>query len=61
MASEKIDEITTRYSMLQSLSVSDLADSLEQNICHTQAMQVQIAAEWASCKKNLHRKTTCQI
>ena len=45
MASEKIDEITARYSMLQSLSASDLEDILEQNICHTQAMQADIAAE----------------
>ena len=29
----------------QSLSVSDLEDSLEHNICHTQAMQAQIAVE----------------
>ena len=31
--------------MLQSLSVSDLKDSLEQNICHTQDMWAQMAHE----------------
>ena len=45
MASEKIDRITIRYSVLQSLSATDIQDSLEWNICHTQAMSVQIAAE----------------
>ena len=45
MTSDKIDEITTMYSMLQSLSVSGLEDSLEPNICRTQAMQAQIAAK----------------
>ena len=35
MASEKIAEITARYSVLQYLSASDLEDSLEHNICHT--------------------------
>ena len=39
MASKKIEEITTRYSMLQSLSVSDLEDSLQQHICYIHAMQ----------------------
>ena len=43
MASEDIDNITVRYSMLHSLSASNLGDSLDQNICHTQAMQAQIA------------------
>ena len=43
MASEELDNITARYSMLQSLSVSGLEDSLDQNIHHTQAMQAQIA------------------
>ena len=43
MASEDIDNITVRYSMLHSLSASDLEDSLDQNICCTQAMQAQIA------------------
>ena len=43
MASEEINNITVRYSMLHSLSTSDLEDSLYQNICHTQAMQAQIA------------------
>ena len=45
MASEKIGEITARYNVLQSLSVSDLEDSLECNICCTQAMWAQTAAE----------------
>ena len=43
MASEEIDNRTGRYSMLQSLSASNLEDSLAWNICHTQAMQAQIA------------------
>ena len=43
MASENTDDISTRYSMLQSLSTSDLEDSLAQNICCTQAMWAQIA------------------
>ena len=42
MASEKIDEITVKYSVFQSLSASDLNDSLEHNICCTQAMWAQI-------------------
>ena len=45
MASEKTDKIIPRHSMLQSLSASGLEDSLERNICHTQAMQAQIALE----------------
>ena len=45
MASEKIDEIIARNSMFQSLSASDLVDSLERNICFNQAMQAQIAQE----------------
>ena len=43
MASEEIDNIRARYSMLHSLSTSDLEDSLDQNIHHTQAMWAQIA------------------
>ena len=31
--------------MLQFLSVSDLEDSVEHNMCHTQAMWAQIAAK----------------
>ena len=38
MASEKIDKITTMYNVLQSLSVSDLEDSLEHNIHCIQAI-----------------------
>ena len=40
---EEIDNIRARYSILRSLSMSDLEDSLDQNICCTQAMQAQIA------------------
>ena len=43
MASEEIDNITVRYSILHSLSASDLGDSLDRNICHTQTMWAQIA------------------
>ena len=43
MASEEIDNITVRYSILQSLSMSDLEDSHDQNICHTLAVWAQIA------------------
>ena len=42
MASEEINNITVRYSLFQSLSVSDLEDSLDRNICCTQAMWAQI-------------------
>ena len=42
MASEQIDNITARYSVLQSLSASNLEDSLDRNICQTQAMWAQI-------------------
>ena len=42
---EKIDKVTARYSVHQSLSVSDMEDSLECNICHIQVMQVQIVAK----------------
>ena len=51
MASKQIDNITTSYSMLQSLSVSDLEDSLEQNIHHTQAMWTQIVHEMSNLQK----------
>ena len=43
MAGDEIDNITVRFSVLQSLSVSDLEDSLDRNIHQTQAMQAQIA------------------
>ena len=43
MASEKIDEIIARHGLLQSLSTSNLEDSLERNICLTQAGCMQIA------------------
>ena len=39
MASEEIDNITVRYSVL---SASNLEDSLDQHIYHTQAMWAQI-------------------
>ena len=51
MASEKIDEITVRYSMLWSLPVSAMEDSLEHNIYHTQAMQAQIATEMSKLQE----------
>ena len=43
MAAEEVNNIMTRFSVLQSLSMSDLEDSLDRNICQTQAMQAQIA------------------
>ena len=43
MAADEIDNITARFSVLQSLSMSDLEDSLDRNICRSQAMWVQIA------------------
>ena len=51
MASEKIDEITARHSMLQSLSASDLEDSLKRNIYCIQAMQVEIAHEMSKIQE----------
>ena len=51
MASGKIDEITARYSMLQSLSVSDLEDSLEHNIYHFQVMWAQIAPKMSKLQE----------
>ena len=42
MASEEIDNVTVRYSLLQSISAGDLEDSLDQNIHCTQAMWAQI-------------------
>ena len=43
MAAKEIDNITARFSVLQSLSASDIEDSLDRNICRTQAMWAQIA------------------
>ena len=43
MAAEEIDNITTRFSVLQSLSMNSLEDSLDRNIHQTQAMWAQIA------------------
>ena len=43
MAADEIDNITVRFSMLQSLSTSDLEDSLNRNIHQTQAMWAKIA------------------
>ena len=40
------------YSMLQSLSASDLEDRLERNICHTQAMWPQIVAEMSKLQED---------
>ena len=51
MASEKIDEITARYSMLQSLSANGLEDSLEHNIHHTQSMWLHIAAKMSKLQE----------
>ena len=51
MVSEKIDEIIARHSMLQSLSNSDLEDSLERNICHAQAMQAQVSHEMSKIQE----------
>ena len=45
MGAERIDDISARYSMLQSLSMGDLEDSLEHDISCNQAMQAQIAVE----------------
>ena len=45
MASEKRDEINALYSMLQSLSTSDLEESLKHHICCTQATLAQISDE----------------
>ena len=42
-AADEIDNITARFSALQSLSMSDLEDNLDRNICQTEAMQAQIA------------------
>ena len=43
MAAEEVDNIMARLSVLQSLSASNLEDSLDRNICWTQAMWAQIA------------------
>ena len=43
MAADEIGNITASFSALQSLSMSDLEDSLDKNIHQTQAMQAQIA------------------
>ena len=56
MTSEKINEIPARYSLFQSLSVSDLEDSPEQNICHTQAMQAKIAKEMSKLQEKAAQK-----
>ena len=51
MASEYVDKITTRYSVLPSQFVSNLEDFLEWNILYTQSLQVQIAAEMSKLQK----------
>ena len=43
MVAEEVDNIMARFSVLQSLSASDLEDSLDRNIHWTQAMWAQIA------------------
>ena len=35
MAADEIDNIAVRFSVLQSLSASDLEDSLDRNICRS--------------------------
>ena len=51
MASDKIDEITARYSMLQSLSTSDLEGNLECNIHCAQSMWAKITAEMSKLQE----------
>ena len=51
MATEEVDNITVRFSVLQLLSVSNLEDSLDRNICQTQAMQAQIANAMSRIEK----------
>ena len=43
MATKEVGNIMVRFKGLQSLSASDLEDSLDRNICQTEAMQAQIA------------------
>ena len=43
MAPEEIDNIRARCNVLHSLSASNLEDSLDQNVCCSQAMWAQIA------------------
>ena len=43
MATEEIDNIMAKFSVLQSLSTCNLEDSLDRNIHWTQAMWAQIA------------------
>ena len=43
MAAEEVNNIMAGFSVLQSLCMSDLEDSLDRNICWTQTMQAQIA------------------
>ena len=51
MASEKIDGIIARHSIFQSLTASNLEDSLERNMCHTQTMWTQVAHEMSKIKE----------
>ena len=51
MAAEEVNNIIMRFSVLQSLSTSDLEDSLDRNICQTQAMQAQIANPMSQIKE----------
>ena len=51
MAAEEVDNIRVRFSVLQSLSTSDLEDSLDRNICQTQAMQAQIANDMSQIEE----------
>ena len=43
MVAEEVENNIARFSVLQSLSTSNLQDSLDRNIHQTQAMQAQIA------------------
>ena len=51
MASGWIDEISARYSILHSLSVSELEDSLEWNKCYAKVMQAQTAEQLSNLQK----------
>ena len=51
MAAEEVNNIKVRFSVLQSLSMSNLEDSLDRNIHLTQAMQAQIANAMSQIKE----------
>ena len=58
MASEHMDEITTGYSAFKSLFARNLEDSLEQNICHTQAVWAQISTEMSRLQEEPTQQAT---